>query len=76
MDHEEGTVVVVSTGQAGTVVQTGTEIWVLLANNDIWVGSSKQAFPPQSAEHLASCPLDVERFEERERKNFIAKDND
>jgi len=74
MDHEEGSVVVVATGQAGSVIQTGIEIWVLLANNDIWVGSAKQAFPPQSAEHLAACPLDVERFEARERKNFITKE--
>ena len=74
MDHEEGNVVVVATGQAGSVIQVcGSDVWVLLANNDIWVGSAKQALPPQSAEHLAACPLEIERFEERERKNFVAK---
>ena len=69
---DEGSVVIVATGQAGTVVQMdGSEVWVLLANGDIWVGSSKQAHPPQSAEHLAACPFNVERLE---NKPILRKD--
>lgn len=75
IELEEGHVVIVATGQAGTIVQLGgTDIWVLLNNHDVWVGSSKQVQFPQSREHLDACPIDVERFEERERKNFVQKD--
>ena len=74
MDHEEGSVVIVATGQAGTVIQTGKYLWVLLANGDVWVGSFKQALPPQSPEHLAACPMEVERFVEREKAKRMDRD--
>jgi hypothetical protein len=59
----ESDVVIVSTGQAGTVCQLGPQIWVLLANGYIWVGSSNQIRYPQDAEDLAACPLNVEKLE-------------
>lgn len=73
---EEGSVVICGSGQSGSIVQMGKDMWVLLLNNDIWIGSSHQCRFPQDEEDLKNCPLDVERFEERERKNFIAKDSD
>ncbi len=75
IELEEGHVVIVSTSQAGTIVQLcGTDAWVLLQNNDLWVGPQKQCQFPQSREHLDACPVDVERFEERERRKFVEKD--
>jgi hypothetical protein len=66
---EEGTVVICATGQAGTVIddQNKDNLWVLLANGNIWHGAEFQCREPQSQEDLDACPLDVDRFEERER---------
>lgn len=71
----EGEVIVVGTTQAGSVVQVdGSNIWVLLNNGDIWIGPFHQCRYPQDEADLAACPIEVERFEERERKNFISKE--
>ena len=60
----EGKVVIVSTGQAGTLIQIdGKDVWVLLRNLDIWTGKLSQIFEPQSKEHLDACPIDVPRIE-------------
>ena len=59
----EGTVVVVSTGQIGTVVVlTKTSLWAYLANGDIWIGSVGQAYQPQSQEEIDAAPRDVPRM--------------
>ena len=58
----EGTVVIVGTGQAGTIVEMGKDVWVLLANYNLWIGPFHQIREPQSAEDLAACPLEVDRF--------------
>jgi hypothetical protein len=66
---EEGTVVICGTTQAGTVVMNASgDLMVLLANGNIWFGPSNQCRLPQSEEDLAACPLEVDRFEERERR--------
>jgi preprotein translocase subunit YajC len=63
-NFESGNVVIVNSGQAGTIVQiTGKEVWVLLANGDVWTGVSHQLIFPQDEAHLAACPLNVERLE-------------
>jgi len=66
---KEGSVVICATGQAGTVVDDSidTNICVLLRNSDLWFGPAYQCRLPQSKEDLDACPLDVDRFEERER---------
>ncbi|HEY5235472.1 MAG TPA: hypothetical protein VIJ14_04780 [Rhabdochlamydiaceae bacterium] len=71
---QEGSVVICGSTQSGSVVQMGKDIWVLLLNNDIWIGPAHQCRIPQDDEDLKNCPLEVERFEARERKNFVAKD--
>ncbi len=58
-----GDVVIVGTGQAGTVDELADDIWVLLRNGDIWVGPYHKARHPQSQEDLDMCPIDVERLE-------------
>jgi len=70
----EGSVVIVGTGQSGCVVQLKPEVWVLLLNNDIWIGPASQCMFPQDEEHLKNCPLEVERFEVREKINRVKED--
>lgn len=63
----EGNVVICSTSQAGTIIQVaGNDIQVLLANGDIWTGAANRIRFPQDKDDLDACPLNVERFEERE----------
>ncbi len=58
----EGDIVIVLTGQAGSVIWlSGTEMSVLLRNGDIWTGPKRGVRHPQDAADLASCPVDVER---------------
>lgn len=65
---EEGTVVVVGTGQVGTVVHCDQQnVTVLLANLCLWYGKRSQVYIPQTTEELAAAPVEVDRFEERER---------
>jgi hypothetical protein len=67
MEMNEGIVVIVDSGQAGTICQiAGNECWVFLANHDIWVGQMGRIRLPQDEADLAACPLDVDRFEYRE----------
>lgn len=62
-NFEEGDVVIVSTGQAGTFLGGTTEnCWVLLANGDLWHGMINMMRHPQGQEDLDACPLDVDRF--------------
>jgi hypothetical protein len=62
----EGVVVIVGSGQAGTIVEvTGRDIWVLLRNGDVWVGPVNQCRLPQDQADLDSAPLNVERLEKR-----------
>ena len=47
-DFVEGVVVIVGSGQAGTIVEvTGRDVWVLLRNGDVWVGPMNQIRLPQ-----------------------------
>lgn len=63
-----GEVVIVSTGQAGTYMDDNAEgAMVFLANGDIWYGHHGQMRRPQSAEDLAACPENVDRFSQREK---------
>ena len=60
----EGAVVIVDTGQAGTVfISTSVSIHVILANGDLWQGQPGRAREPQSPEDLAAAPLNVDRLE-------------
>jgi hypothetical protein len=70
----EGSVIIVSTGQSGTIIQKYDDLWVLLLNNDIWVGPSNMCRFPQDEEDLKNCPLEVERFEAREKINRAKED--
>lgn len=63
----QGSVVIVGTGQAGTVVEKWAEqVMVLLTNGEIWYGSAKHTYIPD-ADVLALAPLEVDRFEGREK---------
>lgn len=63
-DFVEGGVVIVSTGQAGTIVESiKRDVWVLLRNGDVWVGPTSHIRYPQDGEDLAACPINVERLE-------------
>lgn len=56
----------VATGQAGTVVQSGSaEVVVLLANGDLWRGYTNKVWIPTSDEELEQAIRDVDRFEGR-----------
>jgi len=54
----QGSLVIVATGQAGTVLQNveGT-LYALLRNGDIWTGPPHQCRPPQDAEDLKAARL-------------------
>jgi len=61
---EEGSVVICGTSQAGTITDIfKRNVWVLLQNGDIWVGSVGQIRFPQDQADLDACPLNVERLE-------------
>ena len=65
-DFKEGSVVVVSTGQAGTISHLdGMEACVLLRNMELWHGMVNRLHFPQSQQHLDACPINVERVEEK-----------
>lgn len=75
-DLVEGMVVIIPSGQAGTISYIDSDIYVFLANGDLWHGTANMIHEPQSREHLDACPLNVDRFEERERQPRILRDND
>lgn len=61
--YKPGNVVIVSTGQAGTLWWiTDKEIAVLLANGDIWYGQLYEIRLPQNDADLKACPRDVPKF--------------
>jgi hypothetical protein len=65
-DFEEGSVVICLTSQAGTIIQlTSQDVWVLLANKDVWVGPIRAIRFPQDQADLDACPLNVQRIEEK-----------
>ena len=70
-DHEsivEGTVVIVDTGQAGTVVQkTHGGIVVLLQNLNLWHGHPGKVYVPTTQEELDAAILEIDRFAQREK---------
>jgi hypothetical protein len=67
----EGTVVVVDTGQAGTVIHASqTMLMVCLANSDMWYGAPSQAYLPTTREELDAAPLNIDRFSQSRRRKF------
>ncbi len=70
----EGSVIICGSGQSGSVIQICGDIWILLLNNDIWIGPSNMCRFPQYEEDLKNCPLEVERFEAREKINRVKED--
>lgn len=74
-EFEEGSVVICGTGQAGSIVDIfKRNVWVLLQNGDIWVGSVGQIRFPQDEADLAACPLNVERLEVK--RTLINREDD
>jgi hypothetical protein len=65
VEFKEGEVVIIGTGQAGTVISLNKDYCVLLANGDLWYGFESQMRYPQSKEDLDACPLNVDRFADR-----------
>jgi hypothetical protein len=69
MKFKAGEVVIVSSGQAGTLADViGKNVWVLLANGDVFVGEDYQIRYPQDKADLENCPLNVERLEPKPQK--------
>lgn len=60
--YKPGDVVIVSTGQAGTVWMITHELVVLLRNGDIWYGQEYEARFPSSKKELKECPVDLEKW--------------
>lgn len=66
-DLIEGDVVIVKTTQAGTVIAVfGGDVMVLLGNGEIWMGHGHSCFLAD-AELANAAPLEVDRFEGREK---------
>ena len=71
---KEGDVIICGTSQAGTVIQiNGRNLMVLLTNGLIWKGSDGHCYHPD-ADVLAAAPLEVDRFEDREKAKPIRRD--
>lgn len=76
VEFREGDVVIAGTGQAGTVVQViGRDLMVLLANSNIWQGNDGHCYHPD-ADVLAAAPLEVDRFENRDKAKPIKRSRD
>lgn len=61
-----GTVVIVETGQAGTVwLIEGQEVVIGLANGDLYYGYLNQLRIPNNREELKACPKDLPHFSNR-----------
>jgi hypothetical protein len=69
-DFQEGDVVICGTGQSGTLVQEGSNVWILLRNGDLWTGPENRIRHPQDEADLEACPMEVERFVD---KNIIQR---
>jgi hypothetical protein len=63
--YSEGDVVIVATGQAGTVCAIGRELCVFLANGDLWYGMDSTCRFPQDKADLDAAPREVDRFKGR-----------
>lgn len=61
----EGDVVIVGTGQAGTVVALGPQLSVLLANGDMWHGPANMTRLPQDQDDLDAAPREIDKFKNR-----------
>jgi hypothetical protein len=59
---KEGDVVIVSTGQAGTVWFVTDEVGVWLRNGDIWYGPEYSVRFPVNSKELKKCPIDVDKW--------------
>lgn len=68
--HEGDVVLLLSSGQAGTITSlTNESASVLLRNGYLWHGPVSQLRFPQSQEDLDAAPIDVEIHEpKRQRK--------
>jgi len=65
----EGSVVIVSSGQAGTLVaRSGESVTVLLRSGYLWQGPINQCRIPQDEQDLAACPIHVERVSPKPKK--------
>lgn len=62
MKHKPGNVVIVITGQAGTIWGIDTQVAVLLQNGDIFYGNERECWEPTSPEELAGAVLNFDRF--------------
>lgn len=61
--YKPGDVVIVKTGQAGTIWWIlPHETCVLLRNGDIWYGAEYDIRFPSSKKELKSCPIDVDKW--------------
>lgn len=66
---DEGCVVIVDTGQAGTVVErTQSGVEVLLRNGDIWRGTVGKVWVPQTEEELGAAIENVDRLGQQEKQ--------
>lgn len=73
-DINEGSVVIVNSGQIGTVVQLSGDAWVLLSNGNIWIGNPNMTHIPQSQEEIdLAAALNLDRFEGRETAKTVRK---
>ena len=73
---KEGTVVIVATGQCGTIVAIASAIYgaiVLLRNGEMWQGPLAMCHEPQSAEEMESAPLEVEKEKPKKRRRYEAE---
>lgn len=74
--HEGTVVILMSTGQAGTVTHvSGDSAAVLLRNLDIWSGPINQLRLPQSQEEMDMAPIDVERHEPKRKRKRETNDS-
>lgn len=65
-NYKAGDVVIVSTGQAGTIwFITDKEVGVWLRNGDIWYGQEYEIRFPSNKKELKACPIDVDRWNGR-----------
>lgn len=58
----DGSVVICGSGQSGTVIQTGKDMWILLLNGDIWIGPTHTVRFPQDQADLDAAQLNVDRL--------------
>lgn len=57
--YKAGDVVIVATGQAGTIYWITDEVCVLLRCGDCWYGQEYEIRLPSSKKELKACPIEV-----------------